>query len=243
MGADPKSTEGVRMRRFWDERAQENAAWYVDTSLSYDEPDMDRFFATGEQVVAEALLDAPVQPAGRGLAVEIGPGLGRICRALADHFDRVIGIDVSAEMVAQARQLVAEPRVEFLVGDGLGLRGVEDGSADLVTSFTVLQHLPSRALVLEYLREGARVLRPGGVLAVQWNGLPHPWWWRARAAWWRLRQRVGLGMAAEQRSAREFVGTRVPWAAVERTLRDAGLQVAGRKGEGTLFSWVWAVRP
>jgi SAM-dependent methyltransferase len=231
------------MRRFWDERAQENAAWYVDTSLSYDEPDMDQFFATGEQVVTEALLEAPVQPAGRTLAVEIGPGLGRICRALAEQFDRVVGVDVSAEMVAQARELVPDPRVEFLVGDGVGLSGVADGSADFVTSFTVLQHLPSRDLVLGYFREGARVLRPGGVLAVQWNNLPHPRRWRARAAWWRLRQRLRLGMADEQRSAREFAGTRVPWPAVERTLRDAGLQIVGRKGEDTLFSWVWAVRP
>ena len=243
MSPDPRPDDAGRMRRFWDERAQENAAWYVDTSLSYEEPDMDRFFATGEQIVAEALLAAPVQPAGRGLAVEIGPGLGRICRALAEHFDRVVGIDVSAEMVAQARSLVPDPRVEFVVGDGVGLGVLDDASADLVTSFTVLQHLPSRALVLGYLREGARVLRPGGVLAVQWNGLPHPRRWRAQAAWWRLRQRLRLGMAAEQRSAREFVGTRVPWPAVERALHDAGLQVVGRKGEGTLFSWVWAVRP
>jgi hypothetical protein len=34
----------------------------------------------------------------------------------------------------------------------------------------------------------------------------------------------------------------VPWAPVERTLRDVGLEVAGRKGEDTLFSWVWAVK-
>jgi SAM-dependent methyltransferase len=242
MTADPKPTDGARMRRFWDARAQENAAWYVDTSLSYDAPDMERFFTTGEVIVSEALLQAPVQPAGRGLAVEIGPGLGRICRALAEHFDRVVGVDVSAEMVAQARQLVPDPRIDFVVGDGVGLSGIADASADLVTSFTVLQHLPSREMVLHYLREGARVLRPGGVLAVQWNGLPHPWRWRAQAAAWRLRQRLGLGMTTEQRSAREFVGTRVPWAPVERTLRDVGLEVAGRKGEDTLFSWVWAVK-
>ena len=243
MAEDRERPEAVRMRRFWDDRAQENAAWYVDTSLSYDDPDMARFFATGERVVAEALLEAPVQPRERTMAVEIGPGLGRICRALADHFDRVVGIDVSAEMVEQARALVPDERVAFVVGDGVGLHGVEDRSADLVTSFTVLQHLPSQALVLGYLREGARVLRPGGVLAVQWNNLPHPRRWRAQAMWWRLRRRLGLGLRDEPRSAREFVGTRVPWAAVERTLLAEGLQVAGRKGEGTLFSWVWAVRP
>ena len=243
MAEDTERREAVRMRRFWDDRAQENAAWYVDTSLSYDEPDMEQFFATGGVVVTEALLDAPVRPAGHALAVEIGPGLGRICVALADHFDRVVGVDVSAEMVRQARELVPDERVTFEVGDGVGLQPIADGTVDLVTSFTVLQHLPSRDLVLGYLREGARVLRPGGVLAVQWNNLPHPYRWRAKSVWWRLRQRLHLGLADEQRSAPEFVGTRVPWSAVEATLRDSGLTVAGRKGEGTLFSWVWAVKP
>lgn len=231
------------MREYWDERARENAAWYVDTSLSYDTPDMEQFFATGRRVVAEALCDAPVQPLERRLAVEIGPGIGRVCAALAEHFEDVIGIDVSEEMVSRARQHVAGPRVRFIVGDGTSLQPLEDGSADLVTSFTVLQHLPSRSLVLGYLREGARVLRPGGVLAVQWNNLPHPTLWRAEATWWRFRHRLGLGLRSEKRHAPEFVGTRVAWEAVEAELGAAGLVIVGRKGEGTLFSWVWAVKP
>lgn len=243
MADDAKGRKADRMRRFWDARARENAAWYVDTSLSYDEPDMQRFFETGEKVVEEALLSAPVQPAAYGHAVEIGPGLGRICAALHPHFERVTGIDVSAEMLERARELVPQPGVEFVLGDGVGLRPLPDASADFVTSFTVLQHMTSETLVLGYLAEAARVLRPGGVLAIQWNNLPHPWRWRVQGVWWRLRRRVGLGPRGEETNAREFVGTRVAWGPVERTLRDAGLTIAGRKGEGTLFAWVWAAKP
>ena len=243
MAEQTERPEALRMRRFWDDRAQENAAWYVDTSLSYDDPDMDQFFATGRLVVAEALLDAPVRPTGYQVAVEIGSGLGRICLALADHFDHVVGLDVSAEMVRKARELVTDERVTFQVSDGVSLQPIADGSVDLVMSFTVLQHLTSRDLVLDYVREGARILRPGGVLALQWNNLPHPYRWRAVSRWWRLCQWLHLGLADEQRSAPEFVGTRVPWSAIEATLREVGLDVAGRAGEGTLFSWVWAVKP
>jgi SAM-dependent methyltransferase len=240
-----------RMRTFWDERARENAAWYVDTSLSYDDPDMRQFFETGTRIVEEAFVEAPVEafveapvrPARTDVAVDIGSGLGRICAALAPHFGRVIGVDVSEEMVNQARVHVPDPHVEFRVGDGVGLQPIEDASVDFVTSFTVLQHMPSESLVLDYLREGARILRPGGVLGVQWNNLPHPTVRRAKAATWRIRQRLGLGMQGEQRNAREFIGTRVPWAPVESTLRGAGLEIKGRKGEGTLFSWVWAMKP
>jgi SAM-dependent methyltransferase len=231
------------MRRYWDERAHENAAYYVDTTCDYDAPDMAQFFETGNEIVAEALLDAPVQPTRRGLALEIGPGLGRICRALSPHFDRVFGVDVSAEMVRQARELVDEHNVRFEVGDGITLAPVADASVDFVMTFTVLQHLPDRSAIVGYLREAARVLRPGGVLAAQWNGDAHPRRYRVRSAWWRLQRRVGVRSKQDHRVAPQFLGTPVPVPFVRSVLEGAGLVVEGTKGEGTLFSWVWARKP
>src|SRR5437764_15432079 len=103
------------MREFWDARARENAAWYVDTSLAYDDPDMDRFFETGEAIVADALDDAPVLPEGRGLAVAVGSGLGRVCKALAGRFDRVVGVDISPQMDAKGAALRRIPHVSLLL--------------------------------------------------------------------------------------------------------------------------------
>lgn len=239
----PRVASGERMGRFWDERARENAAWYVDTSLDYEQPDMQRFFETGRTVVRQALHDAPAAPERREVALEIGAGLGRVCAALSEEFERVIGIDVSAEMVARAKELVPDDRIMFSVGDGLTLASVPDHSVDFVTSFTVLQHLPSKDLVLGYLAETGRVLRSGGVAALQWNNLPHPALWRARAAWWRVRGRLGLGMRGEQRNAREFVGTRVPARDVTGALAESGLSIVGIRDEDTLFAWVWARSP
>jgi SAM-dependent methyltransferase len=231
------------MRSYWDERARENAAYYVDTTCDYDTPDMQRFFETGEQVVREALIDAPVQPAERGMALELGPGLGRICKALAPHFDRVVGLDVSAEMVRRARDLVDDANVMFEVGDGATLRPTDDCSVDLVITFTVLQHVPERDAIAGYLRDAARVLRPGGVLAAQWNGDAHPRRYRLRSAWWQWQRRVGVRAKQDHRLAPQFLGTPVPAPFVRSVLEDAGLVVEATKGEGTLFSWVWAVKP
>src|SRR5580700_10743116 len=97
------------MRTYWDEAARTNAAWYVDTSLDYDSPDMAQFFETGRTVVSVALDDAPAAPARFDTAVEIGSGLGRICAALAARFDHVIGIDISSEMIDRAHELVQDP--------------------------------------------------------------------------------------------------------------------------------------
>src|SRR5438132_8624346 len=118
-------------RAFWDQAAKTNAAWYVDTSLDFDSPDMARFFETGKVVVGEAIDEGPASPAGHGLAVEIGCGIGRICLALAERgFAQVIGVDISAEMLARARELVRDRRVTFQHGDGATLRPIADGSAD-----------------------------------------------------------------------------------------------------------------
>src|SRR5438309_3359853 len=180
------------MRSYWDEGARRNAFWYVDTSLDYANPDLDQFFETGRLIVSEALQDAPVNPRGKALAVEIGCGLGRVCQALASRFDRVIGVDVSPEMLDRARLLVDEPNVEFLLGDGVSLGGVPTASADLVLSFTVFQHIPRVSVIRDYLTEAGRVLKPGGVLVFQWNNQPGALWWRFRRAVLATLQRAGV---------------------------------------------------
>jgi SAM-dependent methyltransferase len=212
------------MREFWDARAKENAAWYVDTSLSYSDPDMERFWATGREIVREALVDAPVQPERRVLAVEIGSGLGRICLALSEHFERVIGLDISQSMVDQARELVTDPRIEFHVSDGVTLQPVEDGTADFITTFTVLQHQSSEALVLGYLRDAARALRPGGVLAAQWNNID-PGKFRIDRA--KLAIRRMLRRDRTNTGAPQFLGTAVPRDARGRRHGDRRLQGRG----------------
>jgi|SRR5579884_3278911 len=230
------------MRRYWEERSRLNAAYYVDTSLDFDHPDMDAFFATGRLIVAEALDDAPARPPGTGLAVEIGCGLGRVCLALADRFDRVVGLDVAEGMVARGRQLVAAPNVALLVGDGRSLRPVRDATADLVLSFTVFQHITSVAVIRGYLEETARVLRPDGLAVIQWNSSAPTWRWAARRLVRDLRQRSGLGGDPRGRDTAEFFGTSIPVARMTGMVERAGLAVAGTRGGGSLFSWVWARR-
>jgi SAM-dependent methyltransferase len=230
------------MRAYWDDGARRNAAWYVDTTLCYEEPDMAAFLAGGEHIVAELFDRVPVAPAGREVAVEIGSGLGRVCLALAARFERVIGVDISPEMVRRARELVSDPRISFQIGDGLGLGGVDDASADLVLSFTVFQHIPRPAIVHEYLAEAARVLRPGGLLVFQWNNIPGARRWAIRRTILSVLQRTGLHTERHRLHAPEFLGSRIPLPPVRRTLEQSGLELRGTANLGTLFAQAWAVR-
>jgi SAM-dependent methyltransferase len=231
------------MRAFWDDAARRNAAWYVDTSLDYTQPDMDHFFASGRGIVAAVLDDAPCRPAGRTLAVEIGSGLGRMCAALAERFDRVVGVDIAPEMVRQARQLVPNPAVTFDVTDGTHIPAVADGEADLVFSFTVFQHIPSLAMIEGYIVEAGRVLAPGGVLVFQWNNEPGELAWRMWRAVLATLQRTGLRREPFDRHDLAFLGSRVPWPKIERALHRAGLDPCGTQSLGSLYAWAWARKP
>lgn len=237
-----RTTEG--MRRYWDGAARENAAWYVDTSLSFDAPDLERFFETGRVIAGHALDDGPVAPARLGLAVEIGPGIGRVCRALAERgFEQVVGVDVSPEMVERARATVDLDNVRFEVGDGASLACVADGTADLVVSFTVFQHIPDPAVIERYIGEAGRILRSGGVFAFQWNNTPGTRRWQLRRAVLSVLQRSGLRPERHRRHAPEFLGSRVPLSRIRRALAAAGLELAGTRNEGELFTWAWARKP
>jgi len=232
----------AKMREYWEERARLNPAFYVDTSLDYDNPDMQQFLATGKRVVTIALDDLPaIQPERAEVALEIGCGMGRICLALSERFDRVIGVDISEEMLRRARELVPDERVDFRHTDGASLPEVADSSVDLVLTFTVFQHIPSVEVIRAYVQEAGRVLRPGGVFVLQWNGTPGSMRWRLRRAAMSVGQRLGRG-DRYGRDAPQFLGSRVELDDMRSILTQAGLELVATSGEGTLFTWGWARR-
>jgi SAM-dependent methyltransferase len=140
--------------------------------------------------------------------------------ALAERFDQVVAVDVSPAMLERARAAVSAPNVSFVAVSGERLDGVEDGSADTLVCYLVLQHLPDREVVEAYLREFARVLAPGGAAYVQVPVLG-----RAGRLWRGLRgPLIALGRRPETGAA--FRGFRLTRRELDRGLAAAGLKVA-----------------
>jgi SAM-dependent methyltransferase len=163
-----------------------------------------------------------------GLCVEVGCGPGRMTGLLAERFDRVLALDVSPAMLARARDAVPAANVDFRAIGGERLDGVDDEIADALVCYLVLQHLPSRGVVLGYLREFARVLRPDGEAFVQLPvlepGLRPRLWRAARTAAIPLAQQLSR---SPSRSA-AFRGFRLSEAELARGLVAAGLRVTAR---------------
>ncbi len=103
--------------------------------------------------------------------VEIAPGFGRISRYLLGHCERYTGVDVTPRCVERCRaRFRDQPHAAFELTDGLTLTKVADADADLVISYDSLVHV-EQATLSAYLREIARVLRPGGTAFLHHSNL------------------------------------------------------------------------
>lgn len=161
-----------RMKEDWNERAREDASYYV--AFGRKQQTAEEFFATAEEVVRGLRWELQRLPASqRGRALEIGCGPGRLIRPMSQDFGSIDGIDVSDEMIERARANLADvPNARVEAGDGATLAPFSDAAYDFVYSYAVFQHIPSKNVVLDYLREASRVLKPGGILRAQFSGLP-----------------------------------------------------------------------
>ena len=103
--------------------------------------------------------------------LEIGCGAGRVTRSLARLFGEVHAVDVSGEMVRQARIAVGEFPTAFVYqNNGMDLSVIPAKPFDFAFSCYVFQHIPSREIIQTYVREGRRLLRPGALFKFQVQG-------------------------------------------------------------------------
>lgn len=165
---------GSRQRRDWEELSALDPYWAIlsDSQRRFGGWDADSFAHNGVEAVALVIADGArfSLPRERRTALDFGCGAGRLTLVLAREFEQCLGLDISELMVAEARQRAAATGVAnctFDVHDGATLAGIGGDSFDLVVSRLVLQHVASAEAKARYIAELVRVLRPGGLLALQ----------------------------------------------------------------------------
>lgn len=100
------------------------------------------------------------QPRQDDLALDVATGTGNTAFALAPYLRRVVGLDLTREMLDQARRIAAERGIEnadWVIGDA-GRLPFADGTFDLYVVRAAPHHFPD---VDAFLGEAFRVLKPG----------------------------------------------------------------------------------
>ncbi|MGZ4334471.1 MAG: class I SAM-dependent methyltransferase [Gaiellaceae bacterium] len=132
----------------------------VEGSFSFIGQDLSFFTEVKTQALLELVGDRLGDPKDlRALDVGCGPGE---TDALLSDFGELHGVDVSAELIARARE--KNPSATYAHYDGRTLP-YQDGSFDFAFAINVVHHVPP-AQWPTFAAELARVLRPGGVAAL-----------------------------------------------------------------------------
>jgi SAM-dependent methyltransferase len=164
--ADPalQQADQARLARVRQTRAQAAAAFFKANAGEWERiralhaPDKDVEDAIVRQLAGEAINDL----------LDAGTGTGRMLALLAPHAQRAVGIDVSAEMLAIARDRLLQAglnNAQVRLADTFRLPFADggDGGFDVVLFHQVLHYLddPGRAVA-----EAARVMAGGGRLLI-----------------------------------------------------------------------------
>ncbi len=91
-------------------------------------------------------------------ALDVGCGSGQLSLQLAEHFDRVIATDPSAQQIASA---TPHPRVDYRVAPAEA-SDLPDGSVDLITAAQAAHWFDLPA----FFAETKRLLRPDGIVTL-----------------------------------------------------------------------------
>ena len=201
------------------------------------------YYEGAARVVVEALRPHGFELAGSRV-LEIGTASGTMPHALAALGADATGVDLRIQPAAPGTQLallhelLANGRAPALVEGDAARLSFDDGSFDLVCSFSTIEHLVDTPAVL---RESRRVLRPGGLAyhsVHTWFGptgghslcsLDFPWG-HARLGGTELERYLGELRPYEAAEALAFYETgfqqpRLTLAESERAMREAGFEI------------------
>jgi SAM-dependent methyltransferase len=201
----------------------------ADKARSYDEDLWDPRAAKGldwlvERQLLTGILDSGEVPAPRA-AADFACGTGRVLELLGSYVAAPVGIDISPDMLALARDRC--PDATIVLGDVTTTPGLAPGPFDLITAFRFfLNAEPAlRSQALGWMRSS---LRPGGVLVANFHLNPRS----IRGTYLRLRMpaatrppMVSIGSARQLFEAHGFHVRKVlgysylPYRRAGRTLR------------------------
>jgi SAM-dependent methyltransferase len=137
-----------------------------EIARSYDQPGTGMF----SDGVLEATVDCLVELAEGGTAMEFAIGTGRVAVPLAARGVPVVGIELSADMLAVLRAKPEASAITAVEGD-MAATYIEGEFSLVYLVFNTITNLTSQDEQVACFENAARHLRPGGRFVIE-NGVP-----------------------------------------------------------------------
>jgi ubiquinone/menaquinone biosynthesis C-methylase UbiE len=202
----------------WNRLAVKNARYYVLTNKGESITEED-FRSAGmadvdTHFIKDDLIRNILTDRANVNVLEIGCGIGRLSEFIAPKVEKLFAIDISEEMISQGRKRLNHiNNIELYSTDGVSLPLGSD-SVEIVFSFIVFQHMPSKEIVRKNMEEISRVLRVGGIAKIQLRGVPvnkNEWYY---------------GPSFTKKDAYKLI-------------RDLPLEIVKLEGVGEKYFWIW----
>lgn len=135
-----------------------NRQHFASAAAAYDRATV--AMSLGRDLAWKRLLIESLPNAAAPTCLDLACGTGDICRLLADRYPqgKIIGLDLTAEMLELARHKNPAPNIDYIEAD-MATTGLETASVDLLTGSYALRNAADLPLALA---EIDRVLKPGG---------------------------------------------------------------------------------
>ena len=163
--------ELVNQQKVWEDLARADPLWAIlsQPAKKGNRWDLEEFFDEGQREI-EQLMRTLRQfglPVRTGAALDFGCGVGRLTQFLAEHYDSVVGVDISPTMLELAARFNWHgEQVHYALNTVDDLHIFQDAQFDLIYSNLVLQHVDPESAV-RYLGEFFRCTHRDGFIVFQ----------------------------------------------------------------------------
>lgn len=154
---------------------QQNVALHTRIAGAYDKRHAEIYNGPEQERLHAALQRAIQNTRDDELHLRVldyGCGAGNLTRHFLDLGCSVVAADVTPMFLEVVRTSFDSPQLSTHLLNGADLREFEDGSFDVIATYSVLHHVPD---YLAIVSEFARVVRPGGVIVIDHEATESFW--------------------------------------------------------------------
>lgn len=145
------------MKDDWNERAERDVLYYILNMDKYR--DIRVFNQAGIEDANRILTSVASLIKNRESVLDVGCGIGRVLKYVSQCFDCAYGVDVSDQMIRMASVFLKHcENISLYDINGESFPQITNSSIDLAYATLVFEHLPTKEIGFNLIREIYRVL-------------------------------------------------------------------------------------